>query len=207
MADENKIKIAVLVSGRGSNLQSIIDSVERGAVSAEIALILSNKSDALALERGRKHGIEPVFLDPKLYPDKLHYDRAMIDTLKKKSVDLVCLAGFMRILSREFIQAFQGKIINIHPSLLPSFPGLDPQKKALEHGVKFSGCTVHFVEEAVDTGPIILQAVVPVLSADTVETLSQRILEQEHIIYPKAIQLYIQNKLIYAGRRVTCRND
>jgi phosphoribosylglycinamide formyltransferase-1 len=207
MADENKVKIAVLVSGRGSNLQSIIDSVERGDVSADIALILSNKANALALERGRKHGIESVFLDPKRYPDKLHYDKAMIDILKKQSVELVCLAGFMRILSREFIQAYQGKIINIHPSLLPSFPGLDPQKKALEHGVKFSGCTVHFVEEAVDAGPIILQAVVPVLPTDTVETLSQRILEQEHITYPKAIQLYIQNKLIYAGRRVTCRND
>lgn len=207
MVEEKKIKIAVLVSGRGSNLQSIIDSIERGETAANIAVILSNKPNALALERGRKHGVETVFLDPKLYPDKLHYDRAMIDILKSKSVDLVCLAGFMRILSREFIQAFQGKIINIHPSLLPSFPGLDPQKKALEYGVKFSGCTVHFVEEEVDSGPIILQAVVPILSADTVETLSQRILEQEHIIYPQAIQLYSQNKITFTGRRVTCRID
>lgn len=193
MVDGKKLKLAVLVSGRGSNLQAIINGIERDGLSAEIAIVLSNKSDAQALERGRKHGIKSAFLDPKLYPDKLHYDRAMIDILKNESVDLICLAGFMRILGKEFIQTFQGKIINIHPSLLPSFPGLEPQKQALEHGVKISGCTVHFVNDIVDGGKIILQAAVPVLDKDTVETLSQRILEQEHILYPKAIH-FLQSK-------------
>ena len=194
MVDGKKLKLAVLVSGRGSNLQAIIDGIERDGLAAEIAIILSNKSAAPALERARKHGIKSIFLDPKLYPDKPHYDRAMIDIIKNESVDLICLAGFMRILGKEFLQAFQGKIINIHPSLLPSFPGLEPQKQALEHGVKVSGCTVHFVNEIVDGGEIILQTAVPVLDKDTVETLSQRILEQEHILYPKAIhQLYLKH--------------
>lgn len=201
MVNEKKLKLAALVSGRGSNLQSIIDGIERKEISAEIAVILSNKSTAPALERGRKHGIESIFLDPKLYPDKPQYDRAMIRLLQSKAVDLICLAGFMRILGKEFIQTFRDKIINIHPSLLPAFPGLDAQKQALEYGVKVSGCTVHFVNEEVDAGPIILQAAVPVHDTDTAETLSQRILEQEHIIYPKAIQLYIQNQL--TGRPTT----
>lgn len=201
MASKRKYKLAVLVSGRGSNLQSIIDSIEQKELAAEIAVILSNKSAAPALERGRKYGIDSVFLDPKLYPGKLDYDRAIIQLLKNKSVDLICLAGFMRILGKEFIQSFPDKIINIHPSLLPAFPGLDAQKQALEYGVKVSGCTVHFVNEQVDAGPVILQSAVPVHGTDTVETLSQRILEQEHIIYPKAIQLCIQNQL--TGRQAT----
>lgn len=201
MVKEKKFKLAVLVSGRGSNLQSIIDSIERKELAAEIAVIVSDRSAAPALERGRKYGIESVFLDPKLYPDKLHYDRAIIQLLQSKSVDLICLAGFMRILGKEFIQSFRDKIINIHPSLLPAFPGLHPQKRALESGAKFSGCTVHFVNEDVDAGPVILQATVPVHGTDTVEALSQRILEQEHIIYPKAIQLCIQNQS--SGGRAT----
>ena len=197
-----KFKLAVLVSGRGSNLQAIIDSVEKSSLAAEISLVLSNVKDAYALERGKKHGLEVVFLDPKVYPNKAAYEEKMIGLLQSKSVDLICLAGFMRILGKNFIEAFSGKIINIHPSLLPAFPGLNVQKKALEHGVKFSGCTVHFVNEEIDGGPIIKQAVVPIHDKDNIESLSKRILEQEHIIYPEAIQLIIENKIKFSGRRV-----
>ena len=198
-----KFKLAVLVSGRGSNLQAIIDSIEKNNLVAEISLILSNVPDAYALERGKKHGIESVFLDPKRFSNRDDYEKRMIELLRSKSIDLVCLAGFMRILGKKFIEAFSGKIINIHPSLLPAFPGLNVQEKALEHGVKFSGCTVHFVNEEIDGGAIILQAVVPILDEDDAQTLSRRILEQEHIIYPEAIRLIIEDNLEFSGRRVT----
>ena len=197
-----KFKLAVLVSGCGSNLQAIIDSIEENNLAAEISLILSNVPDAYALQRGKKHGLESVFLDPKYFSSRDDYEKRMIELLKTKSIDLVCLAGFMRILGKKFIKAFPRKIINIHPSLLPAFPGLNVQKKSLEHGVKFSGCTVHFVNEEVDGGAIILQAVVPILDADDLQSLSDRILEQEHIIYPEAIRLIIENKLEFSGRRV-----
>ena len=197
-----KFKLAVLVSGRGSNLQAIIDSIEKNNLAAEISLILSNVPDAYALQRGKEHGLESVFLDPKSFSNRDDYEKQMIELLQTKSIDLVCLAGFMRILGKKFIEAFSGKIINIHPSLLPAFPGLNVQEKALEHGVKFSGCTVHFVNEEADGGAIILQAVVPILDADDVQSLSDRILEQEHIIYPEAIQLIIENNLEFSGRRV-----
>ena len=201
-----KFKLAVLVSGRGSNLQAIIDSIENNDLAAEVSVVLSNVKDAYALERGKKHGLEVVFLDPKVYPDKADYEQKMIELLQSKSVDLICLAGFMRILGKRFIQAFSGKIINIHPSLLPAFPGLHVQKRALEHGVKFSGCTVHFVNEEVDGGEIIIQAVVPVQDDDDTESLSKRILEQEHIIYPEAIRLIIERKIEISGRRVLRNN-
>ena len=197
-----KFKLAVLVSGRGSNLQAIIDSVEKSTLAAEISLVLSNVKDAYALERGKKHGLEVVFLDPKVCPNKAAYEEKMIQLLQSKSVDLICLAGFMRILGKKFIEAFSGKIINIHPSLLPAFPGLNVQKKALEHGVKFSGCTVHLVNEEIDGGPIIKQAVVRIHDEDSTESRSKRMLEQGHIIYPEAIQLIIENKIKFAGRRV-----
>ena len=197
-----KFKLAVLVSGCGSNLQAIIDSIEENNLAAEISLILSNVPDAYALQRGKKHGLESVFLDPKDFPNRDDYEKRMIEILQTKSIDLVCLAGFMRILGKKFIKAFPRKIINIHPSLLPAFPGLNVQKKALEHGVKFSGCTVHFVNEEVDGGAIILQAVVPILDADDAQSLSDRILEQEHIIYPEAIRLIIEDNLDFSGRRV-----
>ena len=197
-----KFKLAVLVSGRGSNLQAIIDSVEKSSLAAEISLVLSNVKGVYALERGKKHGLEVVFLDPKGYPNKAAYEEKMIELLQSKFVDLICLAGFMRILGKKFIETFSGKIINIHPSLLPAFPGLNVQKKALEHGVQFSGCTVHFVNEEIDGGPIIKQAIVPIHDEDSVESLSKRILEQEHIIYPEAIQLIIENKIKFSGRRV-----
>jgi len=195
-------KLAILVSGYGSNLQAIIDNIESNYLSAEIALVLSNVKNAFALERGKKHGLETIFLDPKTFTNRDDYEDKMIEILQSKSIDLICLAGFMRILSKKFIQAFPKKIINIHPSLLPAFPGLNVQKKALEYGVKFSGCTVHFVNEEVDGGPIILQSAVPILDEDNTESLSERILEQEHIIYPEAIKLIIEKKLAFSGRRV-----
>ena len=197
-----KFKLAVLVSGRGSNLQAIIDSIEKNNLAAEISLILSNVPDAYALQRGKKHRLESIFLDPKSFSSRDDYEKQMIELLQTKSIDLVCLAGFMRILGKKFIEAFSGKIINIHPSLLPAFPGLNVQEKALQHGVRFSGCTVHFVNEEVDGGAIISQAVVPILDTDDTQSLSDRILEQEHIIYPEAIRLIIEDRLEFSGRRV-----
>ena len=197
-----KFKLAVLVSGRGSNLQAIIDSIEKNNLAAEISLILSNVPDAYALQRGKKHGLESIFLDPKSFSSRDDYEKQMIELLQTKSIDLVCLAGFMRILGKNFIKAFSRKIINIHPSLLPAFPGLNVQEKALQHGERFSGCTVHFVNEEVDGGAIISQAVVPILDADDTQSLSDRILEQEHIIYPEAIRLIIEDRLEFSGRRV-----
>ena len=196
-------KLAVLVSGRGSNLQAIIDSIERNELNVHLSAVLSDIEDAVALKRAEKHGIEAIFFDRAAYPNKKEFDKAMIDKLKEKSIDLICLAGYMRILGKEFIRAFSGKIINIHPSLLPAFPGLHAQKHAIEYGVKFSGCTVHFVDEGVDSGPIILQTAVPVYDYDEEKTLSQRILEQEHHLYPKAIKLITENKLTLTGRTVT----
>jgi len=200
-------KIAVLVSGRGSNLQAIIDAVESGRIAASIGLVISNVPDAQALERARNHQIEAVFLGPDRLPLGSNCDRALADLLEKKEIDLICLAGYMRILSAEFVRAFKGKILNIHPALLPAFPGLHVQRKALEHGVKFSGCTVHFVDEGVDTGPIIAQGVVPVLDDDTVETLSRRILQEEHKIYPMVIQAFVEDRLEVTGRRVRILTD
>jgi len=197
-----KFKLAVLVSGRGSNLQAIIDNIEENNLAAEISLILSNVPDAYALQRGKKHRLESIFLDPKSFSSRDDYEKQMIELLQTKSIDLVCLAGFMRILGKNFIKAFSRKIINIHPSLLPAFPGLNVQEKALQHGVRFSGCTVHFVNEEVDGGAIISQAVVPILDADDTQSLSDRILEQEHIIYPEAIRLVIEDRLEFSGRRV-----
>jgi phosphoribosylglycinamide formyltransferase 1 len=197
-----KFKLAVLVSGRGSNLQAIIDSIEKSDLQAEIALVISNVRDAFALERAEKHGLEVLFLDPKSYPDRNEYEKALVKKIQAKSVNLICLAGFMRVLGKTFINAFAGRIINIHPSLLPAFPGLNVQKRALEHGVRFSGATVHYVNEEVDGGPIIIQAVVPIADNDDEATLSEKILEQEHRIYSQAINLIMEGKLTLSGRRV-----
>ncbi len=199
----NKLKIAVLVSGRGSNLQAIIDNIEKCALTAELAVVISDQPDAYALERARKHNIPAVHVSPKGYRDKRDaYDALLVEELRKRNVELVCLAGFMRIITPTLIKAFPNRILNIHPSLLPSFPGLHVQKKALDHGAKFSGCTVHFVDEGMDTGPIIIQAVVPILDNDTEDSLSERILKQEHKIYSRAIQLYAEGRLKVEGRRV-----
>jgi phosphoribosylglycinamide formyltransferase-1 len=202
-----KFKLAVLVSGQGTNLQALIDQIEQGTLTAEIAIVVSNVKEAFALERANSHGIKTVFLDPKSHSDKKEFDRALIDLLQAEAVDLVCLAGFMRILGKAFINSFANRIINIHPSLLPAFPGLHPQRQALEHGVKFSGCTVHFVDEGVDSGPIILQSVVPMYDSDDEETLSRRILEQEHLIYPRAVQLMVEDRLIVSARKVTQKKN
>ena len=199
------LALGVLVSGRGSNLQSIIDAIAAGTLDAHIAVVISNKEEAFGLERAKTNGISAVYIDPKPFKEQPNpreaYDHAVLAALKSYGVELVILAGYMRIVTSVFISAFESKMMNIHPSLLPSFPGLHAQKQALDWGAKVSGCTVHFVTEGMDEGPIILQSAVPVLKDDTDETLSVRILEQEHRIYPEAIQLYGEGRLIIEGRR------
>ena len=202
MKKKKKIKLGVLVSGRGSNLQAIIDAIERGEIPAEIAVVISNVAGVLALERAKKHKIKAVVVDSKNFDDKEKYEGQIIKVFEDEKVDLICLAGYMKLLSPEFVERFKGRMINIHPALLPAFLGLHVQRKALDYGVKFSGATVHFVDEGCDSGPIIIQAVVPVLDDDTEETLSARILEQEHKIYPEAIRLFAEGKLRLEGRRV-----
>ncbi|HUJ18417.1 MAG TPA: phosphoribosylglycinamide formyltransferase [Nitrospirota bacterium] len=198
-----KVKIGVLVSGRGSNLQAIIDNIGKGSLSAELAVVISDQADAFALERARTHGIPAVHVSAKGFKGRREeYDALLAGELKKHGVELVCLAGFMRIITKTLVSAFPSRMMNIHPALLPSFPGLHVQKAAIEHGVRFSGCTVHFVDEGMDTGPIIIQAVVPVLDNDTEDTLSARILKQEHKIYSRAIQLFADGRLMVKGRRV-----
>jgi phosphoribosylglycinamide formyltransferase-1 len=198
-------RLGVLISGRGSNLQAIIDAVTLGSLHAEIAVVISNRADAAGLERARTAGIETLVLSHKAYPDRTSYDRALAAELKKRGVRLVCLAGFMRLLSGAFVDEFPNAVLNIHPSLLPAFPGMEAQRQALEHGVRISGATVHLVTAELDDGPILLQAVVEVKDADTVETLSARILEQEHRIYPAAIALALEDTWSVEGRRVVRR--
>ena len=197
-----KGRTAVFLSGRGSNFMAIREAVERGAIDAEIALVLSNKADAPGLLKAREWGLETLFLDPKLFATREDFDRAVIGEVQGRRIDLVCLAGYMRVLTPALCDAFQYRIINIHPALLPSFPGLHVQQKAIDWGVRFSGCTVHFVAAEVDMGPIILQAVVPVLQDDTEETLAARILLEEHKIYPEAVGLYFEGRIEVRGRRV-----
>lgn len=196
------LKLAVLISGRGSNLQAIFNSIEKGGLSAKIECVISNRPDALGLERAKKHHVSAVVIDHKQFSDKKIYEEAVVNEIKKHKVDLICLAGYMRIVGETILKAYKGKIINIHPALLPSFPGLHAQRQAIEAGVKESGCTVHFVDEGCDTGPIIIQKTVPVLDGDTEETLSARILEEEHKLYPQAIQLIAQKKIKLQGRTV-----
>jgi phosphoribosylglycinamide formyltransferase-1 len=200
------LRVAVLASGRGSNLQAIIDAIEAGTVQAKIVAVISNKKEAPALERACRHGLSALFVDPTLHagrPDgREAYDRELLDVLQRHDVELVLLAGYMKIVTRVLVEAFATRMMNIHPSLLPSFPGLDVQKKAIEWGCKLAGCTVHFVTEGVDEGPIILQAAVPILDEDRPETLAARILEQEHKIYPRAVQLFVEGRLRVEGRRV-----
>jgi phosphoribosylglycinamide formyltransferase-1 len=201
-----KIPVGVLVSGSGSNLQSLIDHIEAGKLDAEIRVVLSNNPDAYSLERCRKHRISTVVVDHREFTSREQFDRRMIDILDASGVELVIMAGFMRILSPVFFRAFPMRIMNIHPALLPSFPGTHVQQKAVDYGVKFSGCTVHFADEGVDSGPIIIQAVVPVYDEDTAETLAERILREEHRIYPQAIQYYAEDRIEITGRRVRIRN-
>lgn len=201
------LRIGVLASGRGSNLQAIIDAIEAGRLRSTLAVVVSDRADARALERARKHGAPALFMDPKAYPDREAFDRALLDVLQTHAVELVCLAGFMRILTPAFVRALPGRILNIHPALLPAFPGLHAQRRALEYGVKVSGATVHFVDEGVDTGPIICQAAVAVREDDTEETLAARILAEEHRIYVHAVRLFAEGRLAVEGRRVRVRED
>lgn len=194
--------LAVLVSGNGSNLQSIIHSIEPGDLNARIACVISNNPDAYALTRAASRGIPCIVQENSGFKSRREYDAALVETLKGYGVELVVLAGYMRILSDVMVTAFPGAIMNIHPALLPSFPGLHAQQQALAYGVKFSGCTVHFVDCGTDTGPIILQAVVPVKQDDTEETLSSRIQQEEHRLFPEAIRLFVERKLTIDGRRV-----
>jgi len=196
------VRIGVLVSGNGTNLQAIIDRSEAGELAAQVACVISNKAEAFALERARRHGIPALHLDHRLYSHREAYDEALVATLADHGVELVVLAGFMRIISPVLIDAFPNAIMNIHPALLPAFPGLNAQQQSLAYGVKVSGCTVHFVDAGCDTGPIIIQTVVPVLEGDTEETLSARIHVEEHRSYPAAIQLFAEGRLRVEGRAV-----
>lgn len=203
---EQPLKIGVLASGRGSNLQAIIDAIANRRLDARVAIVISDNPTAYALERAQAVGIPALACSPKAYPDKAKYEQAIVQALREQEVELVVLAGYMRLVGATLLENFPNRIMNIHPALLPSFPGLHGQEQAWEYGVKFSGCTVHFVDYGMDTGPIILQAVVPVLDDDTAETLAARILEQEHRIYPEAVQLYAQGRLEIVGRKVRVKS-
>jgi len=197
-----KGKITVFISGRGSNFIAIHDAILAGKINSEIALVFSNKEDAPGLKIARDRNLETLFLDPKTYPSREEHEKEVIKEVRKRDIDLICLAGYMRVLSPSFCNEFKNSIINIHPALLPSFPGLHVQKKAIDWGVRYSGATVHFVTADVDMGPIITQAVVPVLQDDTEETLSDRILKEEHKIYPEAVKLYFEGRLEVKQARV-----
>jgi phosphoribosylglycinamide formyltransferase-1 len=196
-----------LVSGNGSNLQSLIDTIETGKLDATISVIVSNNERAYALQRAQNHGIPSIFIDHRQFTEREDFDRKMVDILMSHGIDLVAMAGFMRILTEPFLDAFPMKIMNIHPTLLPSFTGLNGQKRAFDYGVKIAGCTVHFADKGVDTGPIIMQAAVPVYDDDTADILRDRILREEHRIYPQAIQLYAEGRIEIRGRRVLIKNQ
>ena len=200
------LKLGILISGNGSNLQSIIDNIEKGSLKAIIKIVISNNPDAYGLVRAEKHSIPCIVLKNNDFKSKEDFDSEIVNILKSNNVDLVVLAGFMRILTPVLLKAFPLRIMNIHPALLPSFPGIHGQKQAVDYGVKISGCTVHFVDEGVDTGPIIIQRAVSVLDDDTEDTLAARILKEEHKIYPHAIQLFADGKIEIKGRRVIIKN-
>jgi len=200
------LKIGVLASGRGSNFQAIIDEIEAGKIPAKIEILIVDNPNAYAIERAKKHGISYLYINPREFPSKEAFYEKIRDELIARGVELVILAGFMRIVKKPLVDAFQNRIMNIHPALLPSFPGLHGQKQAVDYGVRISGCTVHFVDEGVDTGPIIIQSAVPVHPEDTEETLSERILRLEHKIFPEAIRLFAEGRLKVEGRKVKILN-
>jgi phosphoribosylglycinamide formyltransferase-1 len=200
------MRLGILISGRGSNFEAIANAIARRKLDAEIAIVISNRGSAAGLEIARERGI-PMRVIESRGMEREAYDKLVIDELMTHEVDLVCLAGFMRLLSASFVESFPNRVVNIHPSLLPAFPGLDAQRQALEYGAKITGCTVHIVDEFLDSGPILVQSAVPVLDADTVETLSARILAQEHVIYPKAIQYLVERRVTLEGRRAVIRED
>lgn len=201
----NNLKIGLLASGRGSNFQSIIDSIESGYIQARINVLITDNPKAFSIERAEKHGIESLVMLSKNYASRDEYFREITAELKKRDVELVVLAGFMRIVGKPLLDAYPDKVMNIHPALLPSFPGLHGQKQANDYGVKISGCTVHFVDEGMDTGPVIIQAAVPVRDDDTEETLAERILRLEHKIFPEAIKLFAEGRIKMQGRRVVIK--
>ena len=198
----NAIKIGVLASGSGTNLQTIIDTIEAGNLPAEIACVLSNNTAAFALERAKRHGIPSLHIDHRIFAGREAYDAALVEALREYGVKLVVLAGFMRIITPVLLDAFPWAVMNIHPALLPAFPGLHAQRQALDYGVKITGCSVHFVDAGTDTGPIIIQSAVPVMEGDTEASLSARILVEEHRIYPEAIRLFAEGRLKVDGRKV-----
>ena len=199
--------IAVLISGSGSNLQAILDAAERGEFPGRVGVVISNKADAYGLERARKHGVPAEVVDHRAFGTREEFDARLVEVVRSYRADLVCLAGFMRVVTPVFLRAFPQRILNIHPALLPAFPGTHGPRQALQYGVRFSGCTVHFLDEGVDTGPVIVQAVVPVYEDDTEDTLAGRILKEEHRIYPMAIRLCLAGKLTISGRRVLIRGE
>ena len=205
------IRLGVLASGRGSNLQAILDAIEAETITANVAVVISNKERAPALTRAERHGVPSVFLDPKFVADapdpREAYDRQLLEQLKRYEVELVILAGYMKIVTPVLIRAYEWRMMNVHPSLLPSFPGLNAQRQALNHGVKVAGCTVHFVTENVDEGPIILQRAVPVHEGDTEDALSDRILKEEHRLLPNAIRLFAAGRLRVEGQKVHVRRE
>jgi len=200
-----RLRVGVLASGRGSNLQALLAASARPDYPAEVVVVISDRERAAALDRARAEGVEALFVNPKDFGDRESFDLALVRELTARRVGLVCHAGFMRILSVPYVRAFAGRAMNIHPSLLPAFPGLHAQRQALEHGAKVAGATVHFVDEGVDTGPIVLQASVPVQPDDTEESLSARILAEEHRLYPQAVRLFAEGRLEIVGRRVIIR--
>ncbi|MGQ9621876.1 MAG: phosphoribosylglycinamide formyltransferase [Candidatus Caldatribacteriaceae bacterium] len=202
-----KKRIVVLVSGRGTNLQALIEASRSGFIPGEISLVVSDNHQAYALRRAEEAKISTLALDYQSFPNKRAYEAALMEVLERENPELVCLAGYMRIVGKEIVARFRHRIMNIHPSLLPAFPGLEAQRQALEYGVKVSGCTVHFVDEGMDTGPIILQATCPVFEDDTPETLAERILQYEHQIYPQAVKLFLEGKLEVRGRKVFVKGE
>lgn len=198
----NQVKLGVLISGGGSNLQSIIDHIEDGTLSARINVVVSNEPDVYGLQRAQKHGLAHLVVNHRDFSSRDAFENRLIQVMEEHQVELVVLAGFMRLVTGTFLKAFPNRVMNIHPALLPSFPGTHVWQDQIDYGIKLAGCTVHFADEGTDTGPIIIQAAVPILDDDTADTLSARILKQEHRIYPKAIQLYAENRLRIEGRRV-----
>jgi phosphoribosylglycinamide formyltransferase 1 len=205
MTPASRLRVGVLASGRGSNLQALLDASAQPDYPAEVVVVISDRERAAALDRARTAGVEALFVNPKDFGDRESFDLALVRELTARRVGLVCHAGFMRILSAPYVRAFAGRAMNIHPSLLPAFPGLHAQRQALEHGAKVAGATVHFVDEGVDTGPVVLQASVPVHPDDTEESLSARILVEEHRLYPEAVRLFAEGRLEVVGRRVIIR--
>jgi len=199
------LRVGVLASGRGSNFRALVEAAAAGRMPASVVVLVSDRAGAPVLDIARAHGIDAVVVDPRSHPSREAHEKAVIGVLEERRVGLVCLAGYMRLLTGGFVGHFTGRLLNIHPSLLPAFPGLHPHRQALEHGVKVSGATVHFVDEGVDSGPIVLQAAVPVRPEDTEATLSDRILAEEHRLYPEAVRLFAEGRLEIRGRRVHIR--